>query len=89
MRIAIKEALNKRIAISRKHKQHINILFDGLKDLLELTNKTNACTATYSSVILRHPIFIELVEFIREKDPSKYECLEDLIKSAEAFYLSE
>ncbi len=87
-RLTIQEDLNKRLHISRKHKKHLDVLFDGLKELLELIDKKNACAATYSSVILAHPVFEELLEYIREKDPLKCERLDNLISSAQEFCLS-
>jgi len=86
-RAEIRKCVIRKLELSRKHKQHTDVLFDHLKGLLELIDKRRTCTATFATVILRHPVFKELVEFVRASDPSKYQELARLIREARPFCL--
>ncbi|MDM8523861.1 HNH endonuclease [Desulfococcaceae bacterium HSG8] len=86
-RAEIRKCVTRKLELSRKHKQHTDVLFDHLKGLLELIGKRRACTATFATIILRHPVFKELVEFVKASAPSKYQELAKLIREAKPFCL--
>ncbi|MCP4133690.1 MAG: hypothetical protein GY754_22165 [bacterium] len=87
-RIEIQECINKKLKISEKCKQNKEGLFAQLEALLELIDEKKNCTSAYSTIILNHPIFIELVEYIRENYSSKYSILAGLLEKAQQFRLS-
>ncbi|CAN2043886.1 putative HNH nuclease domain-containing protein [Candidatus Magnetomoraceae bacterium gMMP-13] len=86
-RIQIQERINKKLKLSENHKENKEVIFDELKDLLKLIDEKKTCTSVYSTVILQHPVFNELVEYIHINYESKYNILTSLIEKARQFTL--